>query len=68
MSSDLSVEGVKDGLKVFDKLVESLFGIRDSVVSHLVIPGFSVGGSSSSTHLVQGSHDFSGVRRVEGGV
>ena len=68
MSGDLSVEGVKSGLKVFNKLVESLFGIRNCVVGHLVIPGFSIGGSSSSAHFVQGSHDFSGIRGVEGGV
>ena len=68
VSSDPSVEGVKSGLKVFDKLVKSLFGIRDGVVSHLVIPGFSIGGSSSSAHFVQGSHDLSGVRGVEGDI
>ena len=54
--------------KVCNELVEGLFGVRDGVVGHLVIPGFSIGGSSSSTHLVQGSHDFSGVRGVEGGI
>ena len=68
ISGDLSVKGVKSGLKVFDELVEGLFGIRDSVVGHLVIPGFCVGGSSSSTHLVQGSHDLGGVSGVEGGI
>ena len=67
MSSDLSVEGVKSRLKVFDELVESPFGIGDRVVGHLVIPGFSVGSSFSSAHLVQGSHDLSGVRGVKGG-
>ena len=68
MSSDLSVEGVKSGLKVLNELVEDLFGIRDGVVSHLVIPGFCIGGSSSSAHLVQSSHDLGGVRGVEGGI
>ena len=68
MSSDLSVKGVKSGLKVFNKLVKGLFSVRASVVSHLVVPGFCVGGSSSSAHLVQGSHDLGGVRGVEGGV
>ena len=68
MSSDLSVEGVKSGLKVLDELVEGLFSIRDGVVSHLFIPGFCIGGSSSSTHFVQGGHDLGSVRGVEGGV
>ena len=68
MSSDLSVEGVKGGLKVRGELVEGLFGVRDGAVGHLVIPGFCIGGSSSSAHLVQSSHDLGGVRGVEGGV
>ena len=68
MSGDLSVEGVKGGFKVIDEFVESLFGIRDGVVSHPVIPSFRVGGSSSSTHLVQGSHDLCGVRGVKSGI
>ena len=68
VSGDLSIEGVESGLKVFDEFVESLFSIGDSVVGHPVIPSFCVGGSSSSAHLVQGSHDLGGVRGVEGGV
>ena len=68
MSNDLSVEGVKSGLKVFNEFVESLFSIGDGVVGHFVIPCFSIGGSSSSAHLVQSSHDFSGIRGVDGGV
>ena len=68
MSGDLSVEGVKGGLKVFDELVKGLFSVRDGVVGHLVIPGFCIGGSSSFAHLVQGSHDFGSIRGVEGGV
>ena len=68
MSGDLSVEGVKGGLKVCDELVESLFGIGDGVVSHLIILGLCVGGSTSSAHLVQGGHDLGRVRGVEGGI
>ena len=68
VSSDLGVEGIKSGLKVCDELVKGLFSVRDGVVGHLVIPGFCVGGSSSSAHLVQGSHDLGGVRGVESGV
>ena len=68
VSGDLSIEGVKSGLKVFDKFVKSLFGVGDGVVSHSVIPSFCIGGSSSSAHLVQGSHDFCGVRGVQGSI
>ena len=68
VSGDLSIEGVESGLKVFDEFVESLFSIGDSVVGHPVIPSFCVGGSSSSAHLVQGSHDFGSVRGVKGSV
>ena len=64
MGGDLSVKGVKSGLKVLSELVEGLFGVRDGAVGHLVIPGFCIGGSSSFAHLVQGSHDFSGIRGV----
>ena len=68
MSSDLSIEGVESGLKVFDEFVKGLFSIGDGVVGHPIIPSFCVGGSSSSTHLVQGSHDFCGIRGVTGGI
>ena len=68
MSSDLSIEGVESGLKVRSEFVKGFLGAVDGVVGHLVIPGFCVGGSSSSAHLVQGSHDLGGVRGVEGGV
>ena len=68
MSSDLGVEGVKSRLKVFSKFLKGLFSAWDCVVSHFVIPGFGIGGSSSSAHLVQGGHDFGGIRGVEGGI
>ena len=68
MSSNLSVKGVKSGLKVHSELVEGFFSVRDGAVGHLVIPGFCIGGSSSSAHLVQSSHDFGSIRGIEGGV
>ena len=68
MSGDLSVKGVKGGLKVRSELVKGFLGVGDGAVGHLVIPGFYIGGSSSSTHFVQSSHDFGGVRGIEGGV
>ena len=68
MGGNLSVKGVKGGLKVCNELVESLFAVGDGVVGHLIVPGFCVGGSSSSAHFVQGSHDFGGVRGVNGGI
>ena len=68
MSSDLSVEGVKSGLEVRSEFVEGLLGVRDGAIGHFVIPGFCIGGSSSSTHLVQSSRDLGGVRGIEGDV
>ena len=68
VGSDFSVEWVESGFKVVDELVERLFRVGDIGVSHPVIPGFCIGGSSSSAHLVQGSHDFCGVRGVQGSV
>ena len=68
MSGDLSVEGVESGLKVLGELVEGLFGVRDGAVGHFVIPGFCIGGSSSSAHLVQGSHDLGSIGGIEGGI
>ena len=68
VSGDLSIEGVESGLKVFDEFVEGLFSIGDGVVSHPIIPSFCIGGSSSSAHLVPGSHDFCSVRGVKGSV
>ena len=64
VGSDLSVEGVEGGFEVVDEFVESLFGVGDSVVGHLVIPSLCIGSSSPSAHLVQGGHDFCGVRGV----
>ena len=68
MGSYLGVEGVKCGLKVCGELVEGLFGVGDGSISHLIIPGFDVRGSSSTAHLIQSGHDFGGIRRVEGRV
>ena len=68
MSSDLCVKGVKHGFEVCDEFVKSFFCIGDGVVGHSIIPSFCIGGSSSSAHLVQSSHDLGGVRGIEGGV
>ena len=68
VGGDISVEWVEGGFKVVDELVKRLFGVGDVGVGHSVIPGFCVGGSSSSAHLVQGSHDFCGIRGVQGSV
>ena len=68
MGGDLSVKGVEGGFEVGDKFVKGFLRGGNGGISHLVIPGFSIGSSSSSTHLVQGGHDFGGIRGVEGGV
>ena len=68
MSGDLSVKWVESGFEVVDELVERLFGVGDVGVSHPVVPGFCIGSSSSSTHLVQGGHDFGSVGGIQGGV
>ena len=65
MGSYFSVNGVEGGLKVKGEFIKSLFGVGDRSISHSVIPGFGIGGSSSSTHLVQGGHDFGGIRGVK---
>ena len=54
--------------EVVDELVERLFGVGDVGVSHPVVPCFCIGGSSSSTHLVQGGHDLGSVGGIQGGV
>ena len=66
MCSDLSVEWVEGGFKVLGEFVKGLLGIRDGGISHSVVPGFGVGGSSSIAHLVQGSHNLGGIGRVQG--
>ena len=65
MGSYFGVEGVEGGLEVLSELVECLFQIGNGSVSHFVIPDFSIGGSSSSIHLVQGGHDLGRVRGVK---
>ena len=65
MSSSLGVKGIKGGLKVFGKFVEGFVRGFDGGVSHLVIPHFSKGGSSSFAHFVKGHHNFVVVSRVE---
>ena len=68
VGGDLSIEWVEGGFKIIDKFVEGLFGVWDTGVSHPVIPGFCIGGSSSSAHLVQGSHNLCGIRGIQGSV
>ena len=68
VGGDLCVEWVEGGFKVIDKFVEGLFGVGDVGIGHPVVPGFCIGGSSSSAHLVQGGHDFCGIGGVQGGV
>ena len=68
MGGHLGVKGVEGGLKVLSEFVEGFLGVGDGDISHLIVPGFGIRGSSSSTHLIQGGHDFGGVRGVEGQV
>ena len=65
MGGHLGVEGVECGFKVQGELIEGLFGVGDGSICHLIIPGFSIRGSSSTAHLVQGGHDLGSIRRVE---
>ena len=66
MGSYLGVKGVEGGFEVLSELLEGLLRVGYGGISHLVIPGFSVGGSSSSTHFIQGGHDLGSIRGVEG--
>ena len=66
MGSYFSVKGVEGGFEVLGELVEGLFRIGNGSVCHFVILGFSIGGSSSAAHLIQGGHDLGSIRGVEG--
>ena len=66
--SGSGVEWVECSLKVLSELLKGLLVVRDRGVNHLVIPHFSKGGSSSFTHLVEGSHDLVVVRGVKYGI
>ena len=66
MGGHLGVKGVECGLKVQGELIEGFLRVGDGSIHHLIIPGLSVRGSSSTTHLVQGGHDLGSIRRVEG--
>ena len=68
MGSGFGVEEVEGGFKVLGELLKGFLGVGYGDIGHLVIPGFSVGGSSSTTHLIQGGHDLGGIRGVEGQV
>ena len=64
MDSHLGVEGVERGLKVQGELVEGFLRVGDGSISHFIIPSFSIRGSSSTAHLVQGGHDFGSIGGV----
>ena len=68
MGYDLGIKGVEGGFEVQSEFVKGLFRVGDSSISHSVIPGFCVGGSSSIAHFVKGSHDLCTIRRVQGQV
>ena len=68
MGSYLGVKGVEHGLKVQGELIEGFLRVGDGSISHSIVPGFGIRGSSSTAHLVQGGHDFGSIRRVEGRV
>ena len=70
MGGYFGVKGVEAGFEVLGELLKGFLrvGYRGIGLGHLVIPGFSIGGSSSSAHFVQGGHDLSGIRGVEGQV
>ena len=50
------------------ELVEGFLGVGNGGISHFIVPSFSIGGSSSIAHFVQGGHDLGSIRRVEGRV
>ena len=66
--SGSGVKWIERSLEVLSELLKGLLVVRDGGVSHLVVPHFSEGGSSSFTHLVEGSHDLIIVRGVKCGV
>ena len=68
MGGHLGVEGVECGLKVQGELTEGFLRVGDGSISHSIVPGFSIRGSSSTAHLVQGGHDLGSIGRVEGRV
>ena len=65
MGSYFGVKGVESRFKVQSELIKGLLGVGDGRIHHLVIPSFSTRSSSSTTHFVQGGHDFGSVRGVE---
>ena len=58
------VEGVECGLKVQGELIEGFLGVGNGSICHFIIPGFSIRGSSSTAHLVQGGHDLGSIGGV----
>ena len=66
--SGSSVKWVEHSLEVLSEILKGLLVVRDGGVSHLVVPHFSEGGSSSFTHLVEGRHDLVIVGGIKCGV
>ena len=66
MGSSFGVEGVEGGFEVLGKLFKGLLRVGDGSVHHLVVPSFSVGGSSSVAPLVQSGHGFGSIGGVKG--
>ena len=68
MDCDLGVEGIEGGFNVLSEFIKGFLRVGNGGVSHFIIPCFSIRGSSSSAHFVQGCHDLCGIRGVEGGI
>ena len=66
MGGHLGVKGVECGLKVQGELIEGFLGVGNRSICQFIVPGFSIRGSSSTAHLVQGGHDLGSVRGVQG--
>ena len=65
MDCDLGVEGIEGGFNVLSEFIKGFLRVGNGGVSHFIIPCFSIRGSSSSAHFVQGCHDLCGIRGVK---
>ena len=65
MGGYFGIKGVESGFEVQSEFIKGFLRVGDGSISHLVIPGFGIRSSSSSTHFFQGGHDLGGVRGVE---
>ena len=68
VGSSFDIEGVEGGFKVFSEFIKGLFFGIDGGIGHSIIPHLGEVNTSTLTHLVQGSHDFDLIGRVEFGV